>query len=164
MRFPMHESLKVVIESVDPAMRKAIYAIYSTVFENAATPTSTDAVEHLKATVGVNPNEVKDGTKIVGLASKVGMDGETSLAKDEDEILNQVSNDMADIHPIDVQLPEEQQFDNLPTGGGPVEEPAPVAAPNDSDDADMTWDDIQNEPAAIPDDTSDETLDSLLNG
>ncbi len=163
----MHESLKKVLESVEPTMCTAITAMYNMLFENAATPTSTDAVEHLQATVGVNPNEVKDGTKIVGLAAKVGMDGKTGLDQTEDELLNKVSNDMADIKPIDIKLPEEQQFDNLPDGGGQTvqtEEPAPLAAPEESTDEDMTWDDIQNEPPAIPGDTSDEDLDSLLNG
>ena len=163
----MHESLKEVLESVEPAMRNAVTKIYTMLFENTASPTSTDAVEHLKATVGVNPNEVKDGTKIVGLASKVGMDGQTGLNQTEDQILNQVSNDMSDIHPIDVKLPEEQQFDNLPASGGQTvqnEESVSLAEPEESTDEDMTWDDIQNEPPAIPDDTSDEDLDSLLNG
>lgn len=163
----MHESLKKVLESVDPGICKAATMMYTMLFENSSTPSSTDAVERLQATVGVNPNKVDDGTKIVGLAAKVGMDGKTGLDQTEDEILNQVSNDMADIKPIDVKLPEEQQFDNLPTGGGqtePTEEQAPLAAPDGSDEDDMTWDEIQNEPPVIPEDTPDEDLDSLLNG
>ena len=161
----MHDSLKNVLESVSPSMKKAVTAMYELLIEGALNkPTSTDAVEHLQATVGVNPNEVKDGTKIVGLAGKVGMDGKSSLAKDEDQLLNQVSNDMAQIQPIDIQLPQEQQFDNLPQGGGQtIEEPVTdLAQTDDGGDDTMTWDEIQNTPPAIPDGTSDEQLGNLV--
>jgi hypothetical protein len=166
----MHESLKNVLESVSPSMKKAVTEMYELLIEGAMnTPTSSDAVEHLQATVGVNPNEVKDGTKIVGLAGKVGMDGESSLAKDEDQLLNQVSNDMAAIQPIDVQLPKEDQFENLPTGGGqtvepPAEEPVDLAQLEEGGDDEMTWDEIQNAPPSIPEGTSDEDLAGLLDG
>ena len=166
----MHKSLKNVLESVSPSMKKAVTDLYEYLIEGAMnTPSSSYAVEHLQATVGVNPNKVQDGTKIVGLASKVGMDGYSSLAKDEDQILNQVSNDMSQIHPIDVQLPQDDQFDNLPTGGDqPADEP-PMAPPDDlaqpvEGEDDMSWDEIQNAPPSIPDGTSDDDLAGLLNG
>ena len=46
----MHESLKNVLESVSPSMKKAVTEMYELLIEGAMnTPTSSDAVEHLQA-------------------------------------------------------------------------------------------------------------------
>ena len=98
-----------------------------------------------------------------------GIPTEEDLDKMEDKLINDVSNDMSQIRPIDVPLPQEDQFENLPSGGGqPAEEP-PMGPPDDlaqpaEEEEEMSWNEIEKAPPSIPDGTSDDDLAGLLDG
>ncbi len=118
------EELRPVLDTISPKMRDAVICIHEAVFGQ---PDSKDAVARLKATVGENPNEVDDGTKVVGRAAKAGIDGDNSLPEQEDEIVNAVAKDVAKLKPMAIDLPKEDDFANLPGDGEPPlpDEPLP---------------------------------------
>ena len=109
----MIEALKPVLESTSEPFREAVISLYDTLFENVNT---ADAVNMLAQKVGENVNKVDDGTKIVGLAAKSGMDGKP-LDNTLDGIVNDVNQLVAESTPMP-GLPTEVGMEGLPEGGG----------------------------------------------
>ncbi len=151
----MIEALRPVLESTSELFRDAVISIYDTLFEGTS---STDAVSMLQNKVGENVNKVDDGTKIVGLAAKSGMDGkplDTSL----DGIINDVNQVVAESTPMP-GLPTEQGMEGLPEDGG---EPAPVDTEDEDDLVGGDFDDFNQgiefdnppEPMEIPPELSE---------
>lgn len=158
----MYKEIKNLVESSDPLIRDAVRQIFNAVFEMGESPTTEDAVNKLKAQYGDNPNAVTDGTKIVGLSAKMGMGDNEPLAPKEDELVNDVINNVAENTPIDIELPKEQEFDNLPSDNPPkqpMEQPATIPMEGEA----MTSEEIMNAPPAIDDNMSDDDLGALIN-
>ena len=131
----MIDALKTVLESTSEPFREAVGQLYDTIFESMNT---ADAVNMLTQKVGENVNKVKDGTEIVGLAAKSGMDGKP-LDNTLDGIINDVNQIVADSTPMP-ELPTEDGMDSLPEGGG---EPAPEELDDDDDIIGGSFDDFQ---------------------
>ena len=162
----MYKEIKNLVESSDPLIRDAVRQIFNAVFEMGEAPTTEDAVNKLKAQYGDNPNAVTDGTKIVGLSAKVGMGDSEPLAPKEDELVNDVINKVAENNPIDIELPEEQDFENLPSDNPPQQpmaQPTPITNEDPMGDEAMTSEEIMNAPPAIDDQMSDDDLGALIN-
>jgi hypothetical protein len=138
----MIDALKPVLEPTAEPFREAVNSLFYTLFENV---NSADAVDMLTQKVGENLNKVDDGTKIVGLAAKSGMDGEP-LDNSLDSIVNDMNKMVADSTPMP-GLPTEVGMEGLPEGGG---------MPAETDEMGGSFEDFEQ---GVPFDTPPEPMD-----
>lgn len=144
----MIEALKPVLESTSEPFREAVISLYDTLFEGTS---SSDVVAMLQNKVGENVNKVDDGTQIVGLAAKSGMDGQP-LDNTLDGIVNDMNKMVAKSTPMP-GLPTEQGMDGLPEGG---DEPEADDIDDEDDIVGGSFDDFQQ---GIEFDTPPEPMD-----
>ena len=110
----MTDVLNTLLESSSPVFNEAVSELFHTLFESEVS--SKDTVAMLSQKVGQNVHKVDDGSKIVGLAAKTGMDGD-ALPPEEDELVNN-AEEVANTALEQPELPTEKGMEGLPNDGG----------------------------------------------
>lgn len=135
----MTDVLNTLLESSSPVFNEAVSELFHTLFETAS---SKDTVAQLAQKVGQNIHKVDDGSKIVGLAAKSGMDGD-ALPPEEDELVNN-AEEVANTALEQPELPTEKGMEGLPNDGGTEDTESEFAEEPEDTSNDLSGEEFEN--------------------